>query len=458
MMFAALAFVVLATPLVDQLSVVVFWLLPYLILNIPAGSITLKVPEATTYLFAVAAMARAGLGRQRVVMPPATPQVLVYLAVVAVSAALAPAVPVSMVQFGGLQGPEWRPAAMVFWLSLSWVVVISIYHVVGTSPTLYRRCVCAHILSGGIASLIGIVGYVITLHGYKGTLQAYGNGHSFIYTGGSFYRLTGVSYEPLLMAYYLCSVMPVSLAVALFRRDWMPRWVALLAFAMQGLALLMTFSAGGWAALLLGLFIMGVLFRPQRINWRAAMPGLIALVSALAIGVLVYISNAVIFRTMNDAVRKITNGGYKMRDDENLTGVRIFQDHFWLGAGPGMTPFHFLHYHPVAFTIDQASSIFVNNLYINTLAETGIIGLTALLACGIAGAAILAGVIRRYGATQVPVLTALCVSLVGCAVQYWETQNLFLIYFPVLIGLACAGARLAPTRVEEGISHVQETR
>ena len=50
---------------------------------------------------------------------------------------------------------EERPAAMVFWLSLSWIVVVSLYHVVGTSPKLYRRCVCAHILSGAVFDLTG---------------------------------------------------------------------------------------------------------------------------------------------------------------------------------------------------------------------------------------------------------------------------------------------------------------
>ena len=306
--------------------------------------------------------------------------------------------------------------------------------------------------------MIGIVGYALTLRGSDLALRAVGNGHSFVFNGGSFYRLTGVSYEPLLFAFYLVTVMPVALAVAIYRTDWMPRRLSLTAFFLQGVALLLTFSAGGWAALAMGLALMAYLFRPARLTWRQAAPFIAGALAPLGLVIAFYVFNPVISRTMNNAVGKLTSGGYKMRDDENLTGLRIFENHFWLGAGPGMTPFHFLWYHPVAYTEDQAVSIFVNNLYINTLAETGIVGLTALAVCGIVGACLLGRVVLRCGPKRVPVLTGLVISLLGCALQYWETQNLFLIYFPALIGLATAGARLGASAEEPSTAVTRRLR
>ena len=145
---------------------------------------------------------------------------------------------------------------------------------------------------------------------------------------------------------------------------------------------------------------------------------------------------------MNSAIQKITSGGYKARDDENLAGMRIWENHFWLGAGPGMTPFHFLWYHPAAYTEDQALQHLRQQPVHQHAGRTGILGLMAWLACGIVRRGLLVRVVLRCGPSRVPVLTALAITLLGCAIQYWETQNLFLIYFPALVGLAVAGARL----------------
>ena len=169
--------------------------------------------------------------------------------------------------------------------------------------------------------------------------------------------------------------------------------------------------------------------------------------------------NPILDRTAGYAVSKLVSGGYQVRNQENETGLRIFYSHPWLGVGPGMVPFHFLEYHPTARTLMDTQrmdiAIYVNNLYIATLAETGVVGFIALAMCGIAGTAALVRSIQRHGAKRTPMLTALTVSLIGCAVQYWETENLFLIYFPVLIGLATAGARLAYMEAELPVSDVK---
>ena len=89
----ALAVVLMATRAVAFLSVALFWTLPYMAVNLPTGSFTLKLCDSTAYLFAAAWAARALLRRERIAFPPATLQVLVYLAVMAVSAALSPRVP-----------------------------------------------------------------------------------------------------------------------------------------------------------------------------------------------------------------------------------------------------------------------------------------------------------------------------------------------------------------------------
>lgn len=454
LLIVALTFVVFAMPFVNVLAVLTFWLLPYLILNLPTGGGTLKVPEVTSYLFMAATMARALLRRERIVLPPATFQVLLFLAVLAFSAAVSPLIPsLYWGKFSGILSPNTRSFGLLFWLCLSWLLVISLYHVVGSSPALYQRCISAHICSGGIVSLIGIVAYISTLHGGAWALAAVGNSRGMVFSGGGSFRLTGVSYEPLLFAFYLMTVIPVALTVAFYKQDWMPRQIVGMALVLMGIALLLTFSAGGWIALVAALVLMARLFRPQRIDYKKILPFLLPALLPILLAVIFYFLNPKVARVINFTVEKIASGGYKMRNEENLTGLRMFENHPWLGVGPSMTPFYFPVYHPSVRSMDNGEiSYFVNNLYITTLAESGILGFVTLVLCGIFGLAALCRPILRWGPRQVPVLTGLTIALVGCAIQYWDTQNLFLIYFPALVGLACAGERLALTSAEQQTS------
>lgn len=451
LLIIALTCVVFAMPFVDQLAVLTFWLLPYLILNLPTGGVTLKVPELTAYLFMAATLARALMRRERIALPPATFYVLLFLATLALSAAVSPRIPAPYWGgYSGLQSPNSRSFGLIFWLCLSWLLVVSLYHAVGRSPSLYRRCVCAHIWSGAIVSVIGIAAYVATLRGGSWGLAAVGHSRGMVFSGGGSFRLTGVSYEPLLFAFYLMTVIPVALTVAFYKQDWMPHRVVIGALFLMGIALLLTFSAGGWAALVVVLVFMIWLFRPQRIDYKKVLPFLLpALLPVLLVGVF-YFLNPKMTNIINATVGKIASGGYKMRAEENLTGWRVFEAYPLLGVGPSMTTFYFPVYHPSVRSMDNDSiSYFVNNLYITTLAEGGVVGFAALALCGIFGLAALWRPILRWGPRQVPILTGLTIALIGCAVQYWNTTNLFLIYFPALVGLACAGERLALTGPEQ---------
>jgi len=218
----------------------------------------------------------------------------------------------------------------------------------------------------------------------------------------------------------------------------------------MGIALVLTFSAGGWLALVAGLALMALLFRPRSIDYKKALPFLVPALLPILLAGIFYFVNPKIASVINSTFGKIASGGYKMRYEENLTGLRIFKNHPLLGVGPSMTAFYFPVYNPSARSMnDTQISYFVNNLYITTLAESGVLGFVTLSLCGIFGLAALCRPILRWGPRQVPVLTGLTIALVGCAIQYWNTQNLFLIYFPALIGLACAGERLAMTAPEQ---------
>ncbi len=450
LLFCGLAIVIAASRVTEALSVLVFWTLPYLLLNMPTGVFTLKLPELVTYVFAMAVVVRVILRRERPALPPAMVPVMVFLAVQAISAAFSPVVPIPYE--GGFSPTDrnnvnFRAASVVIWLGLSWLVVMALYHVVGSRPSLYKRCVRAHILSGTVACIISLVGYVLALRGFQVSLGI-GHARSMVFDTGAYFRLTGVSYEPALMAFYILTVLPVTVVVLLTRRSWLPRPLAILALTVQAMALIFTFSSSGWSSVIAALAALALFLRPTSRQKRRGLRLVLVGSVIAALMLCVSLSNPLVSHILLDPVGKITGGGYAERNDEITTGYTIFHAYPWLGVGPGMAPFFFARYHPTVRNTIIGDVHTINNLYANTLAETGIIGMVSLVCCAAAGLLALLLTIRRQGAVNMPILSALTASLLGTIVHFWSNQILFLIYLSALLGLATAGERVAGSGVE----------
>lgn len=444
----AVAMVLFATRRVETLAVVVFWTLPYMSVNLPTGNFTLKMSDAPAYLFAVAWLVRAAWRRERVALPPATAQVLVYLAVLAVSAGLSPEIPTPFrgdLEIPNRNAPELRSLSLIIWLGLSWLVVTGLYNIAGGRVGLYRRCVRAHILSSGVACLISLGMFVLGLRGYQFVEKS--GGRNLVFDSGTYFRLAGVAYEPLFLGFYLITVIPVTIAVLVMRPSWMAPWLLRLILALQCAAMFLTFSAGGWAGLCVVLLLLLPLLWPY--FSRRSMAGMLAGAAlAVVIGAAVIVTHPKWQNIATTMGTKVLQGGDDIRKGEWKVGYALIAHYPVLGVGPGMARFYFSRYHDTIRSMPFSPDYEINNAYINVYAESGLVGLLAFVWCAIAGIAALALVLRRFGPRNVPVLAALCASLVGCATQYASFNALFLVYFPVLIGLATAGARLAPAGAE----------
>lgn len=452
LLLIAAAGVLFAVRRVETLALALLWTLPYMSVNLPTGSFTLKLSDAPAYLFAVAWGVRAVWRRDRVVWPPASAQVLVYLAALALSAMFSPAIPSVFrgdLQIPNRNAPELRSLSLIIWLGLSWLVVVGLHNVLGKSQEAYRRGVRAHILSSGVACLISLAMYVLATRGYNFIEKS--GGRNLVFdsgaNAGNYLRLAGVAYEPLFLGFYLITALPVTLAVLLMRPGWMPLWALRVVLLLQCVTMFLTFSAGGWAGLLVVLLLLTPLLRPHvsRRSWVALFGGAIVAVVVCAAALATHPKWQSIGTTIGT---KLFQGGDEVRKAEWKVGYGLIADYPALGVGPGMARFYFSRYHQTIRSQPMAEDYEINNAYVNVFAESGIVGLAAFLWCGLAGVGALARTIKRFGVANVPVLTALAASLVGCATQYASINALFLIYFPVLIGLAVAGARLAHTDAE----------
>ena len=446
-LFLAIGIVGLATLYVERLAVLTFWALPYMVVNLPTGAFTLKLPEVTAYLFAAAALARAIWRRERIQPAPATAAVLLYLAVLCLSTAVSPVVPTSF--HGAIaptdrNAPGFRSISIILWLIISWSVIVAAFHVIGTRADLFRRCLRAHIMGGGIAAALSLGIYALTLAGITvSNVGGLGITRNLAPFTGDVFRLAGVAYEPLFLAFYLVTVIPITLAAALVQIAGIPRPLAVACLLVELLAMTLTFSTGGYVALAVALLLLAPILKAAGLS-RHAKVGLAAsvLVVVLAIGGL-SVSRSGGFGYFGVVFSKLLTGGDDIRQAEMTAGIRIFEEYPILGVGPGMAGYHFPRYHPVMQSQLMAGGIpEVNNAYVAAVSETGVAGLFALLVCGLVGCAMLFRSLRLHGGHYRIVLGCLGASLGGCAVQYMGLNPLFLIYFTGLLALAVSACRL----------------
>ena len=442
--FCLIALPLIAMAGIERLTLIVFWTLPFMISPLPSlAGLTLKPPEIAAYLVATAVPLRAILRREPFAWPPASGAVLFFLAIMALSTAWEPPVPIPYVgDVAPLSrlAPGLRSSILVIWITLSWLVAVGIYNVLRSRPLLFRKCLAAHILSGGLACALSILAYLLRLKGINIVLA----GHEMVFNFG-YLRLCGFTDEPEYLGFYLLTVLPVTLVVRWFRPDWVSRRWCTASLVAQSIAMFLTLSAGSWAgtmaamAVVLGLLVVPQ-FRRLRISRRALMQfGAGLLIIAALIGEL-YASNPSYASFMGEMAVKLSSGQDHFRGDERTAGYALAQSSPVLGVGPGMEGFYFPRVHPRQQSQWSGKTRDIMNLYVGTLADMGITGLFALLCAGLFGLAALAKVLRRYGPVNVPILTSLVAALVGIAVQYFALFSLTIIHFPVLAGLAFAAA------------------
>jgi len=446
----ALCIVVVATRYVDFLPILLFWTLPYMIVNTPTGAFTLKLPEAVAYIFATAAATRAFLRRERWSMPPATVPVLVFLSVMLVCTALEPNAPTPFL--GAMRptdrnSPNFRSMSIIIWMALSWLVVIATYNIVGRRKELFRKCATIHCLSAGLAAIISMVLFVAAFAGFH--LFSSGGGsktRATVLMSGDFFRLAGVAYEPLSLAFYLITAIPITLIIYLLYPSWADRRLMLVSLAFQFVALCLTFSAGGLAGMVVVIAMLALFLRHTKYD-RSRMRSLrlgatvfvaLLMISAASIsGVL-----GMIFRT----VSKITNAQQSNRAGEWAVGIAEFKNYPLLGVGPGMSNYHFPQYNPEMSSQSLTGINEVNDIVLGVLGETGIVGFVALCYVILAGLRPFAIAVKRYGPGRVPILLALTTSLIGCAIQSLSMNFgvFYMIYFTGVLSLTVCAYRAEP--------------
>ena len=186
--------------------------------------------------------------------------------------------------------------------------------------------------------------------------------------------------NPNLLAGYLLPAVILSLVAIVAWPGWIRKSLALTMFVLNATVLILTFSRGGWIALLVGLLTIAVLlFYWWSIEipkfWRTwSLPILLGTVVGLLIIGLIFVEPFRVRIVSIFADRKDSSNNFRKNVWESV--FQMIRDRPIIGIGPGHGAFNKvypLYQHP-KFTALSAYSVFLE-----TILETGFLGFTCFM-------------------------------------------------------------------------------
>lgn len=187
--------------------------------------------------------------------------------------------------------------------------------------------------------------------------------------------------NPNLLAAYLLPSLPLSAAAIFAWRGWLPKALALTMLVTNGACLVLTFSRGGWLAMVVALGVFGALLA----HWQAAKlrsphwrTWLLPTVLGGGLGVLLVAVVAV--PVLRDRVASMFVG---RGDSSNSFRINVWQavlamihDRPFLGIGPGNEAFNKVY--PL-FQKPKFNALSAYSIALEIAVETGLIGLTCFI-------------------------------------------------------------------------------
>lgn len=264
--------------------------------------------------------------------------------------------------------------------SLVWHLLIMHYY---AAPGMARQIFLSYLLSGMLASLAAIVTVVLRM---PAPLYTIGHG-----------RAIGTFILPGELAGYLIIYLPVAFALASISKDRLMRPLAYAGLAAGAIALIMTFSRAGWVG-----FAAAAAFYVFVTRRAGRMRSAIAVLGTAAIALAFFFN-------------------FRHNPSENFTRLSIWQAAFsMLSRFPltGVGPFDFAKLYPLVRLPDgEATAFHAHSFLLTAAAESGLIGVAAVLYAWGRFAAILRERLQRATPTAAALSLAIAAGLLGTWVQ-----------------------------------------
>jgi len=191
-------------------------------------------------------------------------------------------------------------------------------------------------------------------------------------------RQSGPINAPNMWGQILIAVMPLVLYRVLHEKN---RWTKLLAIGISGIvlvAILNTYSRGAYLGLFVVIALIVIEKRPNLMGLIASM-GLVIIVIMNLPPTYVERFQSLSFLTPGSENGIYQDASFRGRGSEMLTGLYMFEFHPLLGVGAGNYSTNYLKFAQLVGLEFRAEQREPHSLYIQFLAETGILGLTAFI-------------------------------------------------------------------------------
>jgi len=293
-------------------------------------------------------------------------------------------------------------------------------------------------LSSLIVGIFGLFQFGGDVIGLPQSITLLKEGYTRVVFG--FPRIQAFSMEPLYLANFLLMPLLVGLAFFFNRTGPLNRWPLIGLLALLLINLVLTVSRGGYLGFLGALVVLFILLFRQVFTWKNLVFGVLT-VAVVGYGVAFALSRGD-YRATNEFLGHVMLADVKQ--GESIQGrlktyersLQAYKESPILGIGIGnYGPWH--KFYPDA-TPEKGWDI-VNNQYLELLAETGIVGLSAfiLVIVVLIGRSLLA---LKYAQDIFlkSALIGLLAAFVGVVIQYNFMSTLYIIHIWVLIGLLVA--------------------
>ena len=314
------------------------------------------------------------IDREPVIVAPVLPLLVVYLGVLLLSAAAAL-----------IRGIPAEFEEIELFVTEGIIIFVLVTNVVRTLRTL-RQVVWALLIAGALMGALSVHQAVTESYdsNYAGFAQVYGRAleEDEVDEEDTQPRASGPVGEKNRYAQVMLVLVPLALLMMWNERR---RW---LKFATGGIALLiltavvLTFSRGAGVGLAILLVAMLALRQIRPLQVGAVVLGLVLAIVLVAptygerVGSLSGVEGLI-----SEDAEADPDGAILGRTTSNLAAVNVFLDYPILGVGPGMySPFYSRDYANELGLRHFTTNRRAHNLYVETAAETGVVGLGAFLA------------------------------------------------------------------------------
>ncbi|RPI32948.1 MAG: hypothetical protein EHM70_07520 [Chloroflexota bacterium] len=261
-------------------------------------------------------------------------------------------------------------------------------------------------------------------------------------------RVSGPIGDPNFFAQIMLVLAPLALERLWNDRNLLLRVVAAAALILTSLAVILTFSRGGFLALAVALIAMLVYLRPRPAGLAITV---LVLIIALQFVPPEYTSRLETLTELlpSSQTSTTTEPSFRGRTSELMVGWRMFTDHPVFGVGWGNFREYYLDYSRQIGLDPRLEQRNAHNLFLQVAAETGVVGLAIFLTIiAVSVVALYRGwrTLQRAGRTDLAnMVAALGIGLAGYMLAGMFIHSAYPRFLWLLVGMAMAVPQVADT-------------